>query len=521
LDKEAGPSEQLSKKYEALPVEYRRQVKDFYEMSRKEKEDAVQKLEEECVFDETVDKSPESKYLSKKSKNFAKESFRDAPAPLRKDMLAMLKKHIAAEAGLVIRFEGLPAEVQGHYPNFRERTYEDKERILNALDKHDDLRRQYEKQLDDALKARWISRGTHSSFLDWFSKQNLEAKQQATSLFENEMRPRKELVSRFETELPKEVLDANRYFYESGYHERMELFEKLMTESEKKTEGKADKKTEAGAALSPQQLLQMANRAAELVAAGKKQQAKSIYETILIYDPDNAAARANLLAINRNGSNVLPGGEGAANDNSYGKPGNGALNNERIAGSLKSVRNGEGIQRKVRMINIAGGLAGLVKESDLQSGGTISSKQKDKHLESERAKRMNERLLQHSSGRVKLGRHLDEKARTIKRVDITALDKIDAGDVTSLKNEVLKYQGKTSNGADHIQLVRKESGQELAGKSGVNAVTKMKKNLRKSVVEEAAARLKSDGKEVTAEDKEKMRMEMDRDDLKIDLRQTG
>jgi hypothetical protein len=526
------PREKLLARYDALPSDYQKRAGKFFELSRHEKETAVQRLEEELKFDDAVDKSPQSKYLARAGREYAKESFRMAPASLRRDMTAMLEKHMKAEAELGEKFEKLPAEVQARYPGFIEMDFEKKDGILKNLDKHDGLRGEYESMIDRAVGEKLMNQRTRQNYLDWFTRSSLDDKKNAIALFAQEMLPRKNLKGRFESELPKDVQQSNAHFYALGGHERMELFERLKGEAEKKAlaakpeNGESAK--EAGV-FSKEQLNQMAMKARELAGNGKRELAAAMYQTILIYDSANKDALAflNVSVKQRTVSGGVDGSGGgvdvAAAGVSSGERSdrNGGPDDAKIRDSVRAVKQEGGVKRMLRLVNVAAGVAELAHASDLNSKGEFHSEQKDTHLESEEARALNKQLLEHSGGKMKLGRRSEDKARKIQRIDITRLDKLEDGDVTTLKNTVVGHEGDSRNRADHIQLVRQDSGQELAGKSGVHAAEKMTGNLRRKIVAKAEEGLRASGQELTEEARARIRRQVEEDDLRINLREAA
>jgi hypothetical protein len=519
---QARPRELLSNRFQALPNEYRDEVRNFYNLSRHEKADSVLKLEENFAFDKVVDESSFSKKVASESREFAKRSFKEAPAPLRDSMKKTLAGFMQLEAGLTDKFEKLPSEVQARYAGFREFGYEKKDKILQSLDKHEGLRGDYEKMIGGALKDKLISQGTYNSYFNWFVQKSLDDKRAAISDFSKEMEPRKNLKIRFEGELSSEVRKDNARFYEFGMHDRMELFEKLRAEAENKAKLEVEKKVDAagkaevdkkanvvpenkdGAVLSKEQLNQMTAKAREFSANGNAELAKSLYQTVLIYDAKNEEALAYL------GLLAKP----AANDNGADS------SDSKIRESVNAVKQESGVKRMVKLVNVAEGVAQLAYASDLQSGGVIDSEKKDNHLGSEKEKILNRQVLEFTSGKMKLGRKSTDKAREIKRVDITRLDKIDAGDVNALKDVVISHEGESRKDADNVQLV-KESGVAVAGSSGVHCADKMKRNLRKGIAVKAEERLRAGGHEVSEIDRAKMKAQLEKDALEVDLREAA
>ncbi len=509
------PREILSARFDALPVEYQARAGKFFDLSRHEKEALVQKLEEERAFDKKVDDSSESRYVSKEARDYAKDSFRAAPAPLRREMTAMLEKHMKAEAELGMRFEKLSSEVQARYPGFVDMAFERKQRILKSLDKHEVLRSQYDEILSGALSEKIISMSTYKNRLKWFERKSLDEKRDIVSASDDDMKSRRKLKERFEKELPKDIRDLNAHFYELAGHERMELFERLKAESEKKIGVKAEVK-ESGVVLSRDQLNQMAAKARELAGQKKMELATSMYQTILVYDPLNAEAMGFLIAMaKKKEADVVTPGESKVAQNDDG------IGDDRIRSSLNEVKRESGVRKLTKLINVAEGVADLANASDLNNRGEIRSDKKDGHLDGAEARGLNRQLLEHSGGKVKLGRRMEDKARKIQRVDITRLDKMEEGDVFSLKSTVVEHSGDSRMKADHIQLVRQDSGQELAGKSGLHAAERMKSNLRRRIATEAEARLRASGQVLSENDRAKMKEQLDADDMKVNLREAA
>jgi hypothetical protein len=510
-DKQLRPREKLVQRYDSLPQDYREQLVNFSGLNMQEKEAAVEKTEQEIKFNGMVDSSPQSVNISRNSKKYAKEGYRKAPPSLRKEMMDMLFTHFAAEQALFTEFDKQPEEAKRRYPDFVELSFEKKQYIVKSLEKHDDNLRTYDLMLEKAVKDKVMSEATRDKYVSWFKERSLKDKETAINGFENEIKPRKELLERFEKELPDAVKRDNKRFYDLGHQDRMEMLEKLLTENAKKetkeeaNEPEAKEKKKAGAELSAEQLKAMAARAVNLHQNGKVEQASAMYQTILIYDQDNEEAKLYLSCL----ENKSPKKDEKAED----------LDDNAVADGIRNAKNEGSMLKKRKLLSVAGGIAGLVRNSDLSNQGRIHSSDKDTHLD-DKERRLNHKVLEFTGGRVMAG-HKHEKAQKIRRVDFNKLQSMEEGDVGALKDEVLSHQGDKANTAHHIQLEDKKTSREIAGASGVSWSGKAEKALRAEMLSDAQQRLERDSRKLSEIEKARLKAQIEKEDISVDLREAA
>jgi hypothetical protein len=464
-------------------------------------------LRQEVEFEDMVDNGKDSRYVSSASKEYAKDSFRKAPSALRKEMKAMLRMQFEAEALLYKKFERQPAEAKNRYPNFIELPFERKQSIVNSLEKHDALLDKYKRMLEGALGDKLIGRKEYEESISIFTRERLDNKQKTFDDFASGIDLRRKVLERFEKELPEDIKSAHMDFYEMKHYDRMELVEKLLNENARKTaekKEKPEKKEEAKNILKPDQLREMSARAVELHNKGSVEQARALYQTVLIYDPDNAEAKKYL---------------SQKDEKAKAAEGKDPVSDQSLRENLKSVQRERGIKEDIKRVNIAGGLAELSRNSEFFNSGKVRSKDKDGHLDG-KEKKLNKRLLEFTDGNVVAG-HLHEKARKVKKVDFRQLRQMTDGEISGLRDEVLNNQGEKAGNAFHIQLEDRSSGREIAGKSGVNWAKKAEKAIRADMVQKAAEKLKADGRELSPEERARLKREAENEDLKVNLREAA
>jgi hypothetical protein len=483
---QAKPRMELANRFGALPAKYRESaegaggIKNFNELSRHDKEALVLKLEEQRDFDADVDFSADSRHMSSKSREFAKEIFGNAGSTLRKDMKVMLKKHMKAEADLSRKFELLPAGVRAAHPDFFELDFEKKEQVLKTLDKEGvQLKDKYGQLLRGDLSRRNIGHGTHESFMRWFEERDLMGKKLAVNqeVYESEMLPRRAMRARFEKEIPQEMRAANTHFYELSRHDRMELFERLKRQvngdKPAAAAGANGRAIDAGAP---------ATRAAAKEGGGAEHLQQMLFQALEDgIDIDDAA----------------------------------------IKKALKHAKENFSMKKKVKHLNIAEGLSDLAKKSDLYNRGVTNSQRKDQHLKGEREKQIAEKLVKHSDGSV-VAASGNEKSKDLKKVDVTTFGEMNEEQLLDLKHEVVANEGENGNNVYHLQMIDKKEGRNITGAAGKQRTADMRKGVEIEAAKNAAAALEqSGGKVLSRAAKEKLQQAAQKEDFKVNLREAA
>jgi hypothetical protein len=475
VETQAKPRIRLSGRYEALPSKIKERIEDFYEMSRHDKERAVTKGEEEKSFADKLYGNPDHKYMASKSRKFMKATFIGADSNLRKAMMGMLEKTIKDEAELGRKFEGLPANVRNGCADFMEKDFEEKTKVLDEL-----LVKDYEDRLNPWLEKKVIGEGTVGSFMGWFKELDVKGKMEegTDQKLKNQMADRIALMGRFEKELPDDVRKANAHFYALGHHERMDLFERL-----KKAQEANKRATEGGNAETKEQ--------SATVAQKKKP------ETEESGDGKEIKAEA--------------------------KESESQLDEAKVLDEAKKVKEQSSLMKKrIRDKNVAEGIAELVVNSDLANQGIYDSARKDKHLQSQKERDLNSKLMEFSGGKAvaESGR---KKAKAVREID---LDKIADGVATEdellkLKNEVINNQGEKARNVFHLQFADRKSGQKLSGAMGRHKVAEQQQDLQDDIADKVAAKMGLDAANDNASGKEKVRSILRKDKLKIDLKEAS
>ena len=469
-EKEGKPRRALTIRYEALPSKYRDRIKDFRQMRRHDKDSQVNKVEEEYQFDRMIDDSGDARYMSVESRDFAKKSFMEAPKQLRAEMKGMLEKHLKKEAELGKRFENLPQKNRARHPNFIELDFEKKEQVLEAEEENGKYEAKLEKEFADGT----INKENFNDYMKWFEQQDLPTKKDAGSnekFMVKEMGWRRKCRDDFR-KLPPEVQKANESFYGKKGHDRLDMLEKLLAAEEAKKSG---------------------NKAAETAGEGLKETAgeKDM--------PDS--------------KDVKSGAEGSVQN------GNNAPDEAQIRAEIRNAKeSGSLIKKRIRDKNIGEGLANLASSSDLINQGIHVSGRKDKHLKNEKERRINQKLVEHTGGKM-VADAGHKKARDVHEVD---LNKMADGSMTEdellkLKRDIVDNQGEKAQNVFNIQLSDRQSGQKLTGAMGKEQVRKQEKALHEDIAKRVAANLES-RRGIGKEGMKKVQAEVEKDDLKVDLK---
>lgn len=516
---QAKPRMELAKRFGALPAKYRESTKNFNDFPRHEKEALVLKLEEERDFDADVDFSADSRHMSTKSREFAKEVFKKAGPTLRKDMKVMLKKHMKAEADLSRKFELLPAGVRSQHPEFFELDFEKKEQVLQVLDKEGvQLKAKYEQFLRSELMHKNIGHETYASFMRWFEERDLMGKKLAVNLevYESEMLPRRAMRARFEKEIPKELRDANSHFYELSRHDRMELFERL------KRQINGDKPKDAGAAkdaakegAGAEHLQKMLLKAQEMELSGSRENAMLICKSILLMNPEHALAKKYLAALKARKPEDLTKAKLADVAEDSGAD----IADSDTNDAIRATKETSVMRKKIKHLNIAEGLSDLAKKSDLYNRGVTDSQRKDQHLKSEREKQIADKLVQHSEGKV-VAAAGDEKSKTLKKVDVTTFGEMNEEQQLDLKNQVVSHEGEKGNNVYHLQMIDKKEGRSITGAVSKQRAVEMRKTVEIETAKNAAAAIEqARGKALSRAAKEKLQQAAKKEGFKVNLRE--
>jgi hypothetical protein len=473
---QAKPRAKLSSRYESLPPKIRERIEDFFEMARHDKEKVVTKAEEENAFADRMYGNPDHKYMSSESRKFMKKTFIGADTNLRKAMMEMLDKTIKDESSIGKKFEKLPPEARNKCSDFNEKSFEDKEKTLDALMVDD-----YERRLKPWVEKKIIGESTQITFMDWFRELDYNGKmaEGSDAKIKGQMVERIVLKDRFEKELPADVQKANAHFYSMGQHARMDLFEKL-------------------------------KRAAEPKA--------SAAET----GTGEEAAPANDNVVEKRKSPVeKQEGQKAVNDNAVEQTRE--VDEATVLEEVKKAKQESSlIKKRVRDENIAEELVDLTTKSDLANQGVYDSTRKDNHLLSQKERDLNEQLVKFSGGKV-VAESGHGKAKKVKEVDLNKLEEgvITEDEMLDLKKEAVNNQGEKRRDVFHLQFADRKSGQKLSGAMGRQKVAEQKKGLQNDIADRVAQRMGLKEENADKNKREKVRSIVRKDRLKVDLREAA
>lgn len=180
------------------------------------------------------------------------------------------------------------------------------------------------------------------------------------------------------------------------------------------------------------------------------------------------------------------------------------------------------MKKKIRDKNIAEGLSDLVVTSDLANQNVFDSSKKDTHLQNENERRLNEKFVSFTGGKM-VAESGHGKAKNVKEVD---LDKIDEGVVTEdvmldLKKEIVNNQGEKARNVFHVQFADRKSGQKLSGAVGRQKVMEQQRGLHDEIAEDVQARMVASGEKMDKAKAEKLRRVVEKDKLKVDLKEAA
>lgn len=472
------PRQALTERYRSLPFAYQKRIADFFELSRHEKAAKLDKTESELSFDEIVDNSEESAYVANDAKVFAKEMFRRAEGALGKEMLAMVKKHLKAEADLYRKFVRLPEEVRAQYPDFIQKRFELKQVILDGVAKEGKeaaaLVKNYSHKLTSQLQQGNIGLQTLMDFERWFGRQKLQAKQHALQdhVFAEQMHERIRLRQAFE-KFSLEAQQENQHFYDLSHHARLELYERLS-------------RTQPIAAQDEHQTAQL-----KFFDDGKDDKPVGVTSAV-------TPARLTMRPKQHD-----------------------ELQQHALDKAVNEVKSGDStVRRKIVDLNIATGIADLVRKSDRYNQGVFNSRAKQYHLESRQERELNRELLLFSGGKSVI-RQVDGKAERIKNVDLELLGN-KAEERTELREVVLSHPDeKSQQNVHNLQLVT-AAGQQISGDIGKQKVEGKRVEVIDLVAASAVKRLEArTGKSLDEKSRRKIRANLREEDLKVDLKQAA
>lgn len=482
------PREKLTERYKLLPSLYKLDIPDFFELSRHEKEAKLDKVEAQIAFDRIVDKGEDSPYVADASKNFAKDMFRQSEGPLRKDMMAMVKKHLKAEADLYRKFIKLSPEVRDQYPDFIQRSFEAKQRILDGSAKEGieagALVDKYLEKLTDELQKRNISAQNFLDFERWFKVQNLANRQYALrdDVFAQQMRHRIRLREAFER-LPVKVQQENQQFYNLTYDEkpprlsRLALYLQLTRDQQETSPQGADTKPETSAQTSQQNF-----EATPGV--------------------ENISDAENVLGQRKNTPALEP------SDTEIDK----ALD--------ETISDDTMVKQEIVDLNIAEGIQRLVQKSDQYNKGVARSEDKEAHLRTSQERELNEQLVEHTEGGSIIGQE-DGKAKKVEKVDLR-LFKTKQENRQQLRQEVVSHPDENSQqDVNHLQLTN-SAGQEVSGEVGKTTIDDQTAEVIDLATRRAARKIETKrGKHLDDKTKKKIKERIADEDLEVDLKQAS
>lgn len=326
VETEIKPREELTQKFRLFPAEMRKAFADFDQLTRAERETAIDTLTKTLskdyrgkLFDSAL-----AKHFSEGSKEKAYTWFVQAPLDQRVLALQMIESQMKFEEKQSFLYEDAlnqlpsttdPATIAEMRRSFYESKYEDKVSKVADLKKQlakltveakeaGPLEAKYEGRLDKALEDQDISETTHERDMARFKKLKLEEKKKDLEAFDARLKPRRELKEKFQKEVSQDLQkEHGPDFYRRSHHGRMEKLESLLKlqkdqlgkpEAKEDGEDTADKKgLEKGKTV--EQMVQSLTLEAS-TAEGKDdyEGALDAYDKILVLDPDNkfAAKRA-------------------------------------------------------------------------------------------------------------------------------------------------------------------------------------------------------------------------------------
>lgn len=253
------PRVELTQKYQQFsPERKKKDCPDFFNLSRHEKKEEVEKMEKNLTeeYESQLLSSELSKHMSPESKIFALKSFKAMPISWREQALKMLGKQMKEEAKLSKKFEKITQKNPGlkkKYANFYDLTFEAKQGVLKEIGETQEGMREFapeqQKTIDryrdlllPELQKRTIGGKTFEDFMKWIKgkvRKNEETMvKKAFDEFETQIDPRRENLKKFMA-LPDNIQAENQDFFELTNTQRTERL-KLLDTNQKENSNSID-----------------------------------------------------------------------------------------------------------------------------------------------------------------------------------------------------------------------------------------------------------------------------------------
>jgi hypothetical protein len=295
-----APRMQLTQIFESLPKKY--QNLKFFEMSRHEKQDWLNNLETNISKDfEKQVKGISRDVWSDKAKKFSVSSFIQHAQNLatKAQWLDQLPTWIEAEKDLAKQYRKFPKaikELVGYKLNIWEKlSFEDKQDLLNSMDKETGMMKEFTKMIDKKTKDEVISGKTKERYLKSFKDTDFDGREEALKNFETMIMPRKDLFEKFK-ELSKETQKQFAGFLKRGHRARLKIYQEALKFEEKliakKTEnGEKNKEINKNSALNKENetqskekltlITKLKSKAEQYEKSGNLERAIGIYESMI------------------------------------------------------------------------------------------------------------------------------------------------------------------------------------------------------------------------------------------------
>jgi|GEM_PF-4295756 len=555
--KETQNKKSIAAKFEAFPSEIRGQFEsDFNKGRSKERQVILQNMmramEEKHLG--VLNGDPNAKHFSQADRAETMKwwgeytnKFRTASKPedmkaamdVLNAMLKGLPDNLKKTAEISKKYEAMePAvlklDVQQKlgFTDFYNLNFEQKTKAIEAGEKikesTEQLTTQYKGKLDDAVKNKYMSAKTRDEFMKEFSNDcSFTDKQKWDQQFEtSELAKRKKITVQFQEEVPKDVQEANKDFYELGYSDRAERLGKLLGVDAAQLTAEADEAGESNeSSEKTQKIERLSNDATRLEREGSNAASKEdkkekwgraiqMYGKILDLDPDDEIAAAGYDRLVSKFTKTFPneGIPAMADDEDE-------MTDREMDEALDKAARGTVMQEQRKRLTIAKGLNDLAAKSELLNANTFDSKNKKGRFDNEFDRALNEQLAEHTGGEKILNR--DGKAQQVQNVDVKNITKAETNDIFKLQKEVTKNRGEKSTKADHIQMRSRETGQIQNSKTAAAQIENLEDQIQTQAAERAAQSLKGRGQDMNQEQLKALKKRAANTNMEVELQQAS
>ncbi len=193
----------------------------------KAKKEVIEQMKQ-GLRDKLIKMTQDSKYQSTEEKSQVLSIEKED----RPEMLEMFVKGFPAAEKKLMEFakvyESMPVNVQAQY-DFKNSHYGDKEKIAEDCKKHGEKIKQWNKKLEDKVKARHISEASAEKYKPRFEKLSLRDKDATLRQSTLDDPRRAKVLQRFENEniIPKEMQEKHKQFYNMRLEDRLKLVDEL------------------------------------------------------------------------------------------------------------------------------------------------------------------------------------------------------------------------------------------------------------------------------------------------------